>query len=63
MHQGLKVVYIYLKFQEIRLRGYLVIANYSTDFKSIQRLQLMNYQGQPDQTLRATHYYSDTYLE
>ena len=47
--QRLIVIYIYFKFHEIRFRGYLVIANYM-DFKSIQGLQLMNYQSQPDQT-------------
>ena len=34
MHQRLIAIYIYIKFHEIRLRGYLIIANYM-DFKSI----------------------------
>ena len=50
-----------MKFDEIWFRGYLVIANYM-DFKSIQGLYLMNYRGQPEQTWRVSHRYSDTYL-
>ena len=37
VHQHLIVIYIYFKFPEIRLRGYLVMSNYM-DFKSIQGL-------------------------
>ena len=37
------------------------MANY-IDFKKDQGLSLMNYEGQPDQILRASHRYSDTYL-
>ena len=37
LHQCLIVIYIYFKFHEIRLWGYLVIANYM-DFKSLQGL-------------------------
>ena len=37
VHQRLIVIYIYLKFHEIRFRVYLVIANYM-DFKLIQGL-------------------------
>ena len=55
------MIYICFKFDEIWLRGYLVIANYM-DFKSIQGLLHMNDQGQPDQTWHASHRYSDTYL-
>ena len=40
MLQRLKVIYIYLKFHEIRFRGYLVRA-YSMDLKSIQGLLLI----------------------
>ena len=36
-HQRLIVIYISFKFDKIRFRGYLVIANYM-DFKSIQGL-------------------------
>ena len=50
VHQHLIVIHFYLKFHEIHsVQGYLVIANYM-EFKSIQILQLMNYQSQPDQT-------------
>ena len=52
MHQHLIVIHVYIlfKFPEIRFRGYLVIANYM-DFISIQRLELLNYQGrQPNLT-------------
>ena len=37
VHQCLIVIYICFKFDEIRFRGYLVIANYMA-FKSIQGL-------------------------
>ena len=37
LHQCLVVIYIYLKFHEIRVGGYIVIANYMA-FWSIQGL-------------------------
>ena len=37
VHQCLIVIYICIKFHEIRLWGYLVIANYM-DFKLVQGL-------------------------